>query len=79
MKRNIYSLIFRENDYKNIIKNPNQNSFGWEYIDNITYLNYQEALLMKKEYEGGFPKRIIIQIKIDKVYLTNTQLLLDKI
>ena len=56
MKNNTFFIVFRKGDPREIVPNPNQDRWGWEFVDNIEYFTYDEAELMREEYAAAFPQ-----------------------
>ena len=54
MNNHKFVLVFRTHNYFDGIKNNNQDSYGWELVDNIEYTDYTTAKAMMAEYQQAF-------------------------
>lgn len=59
MINNTFFIVFRRGDHRDVIKNPNQDAWGWEFVDGIEYSDYQTAKKMREEYAAAFPKHAV--------------------
>jgi hypothetical protein len=59
MKNNTFFIVFREPDHRNIIKNDEQDAYGWEFADNIEIFDYQEAKRVREEYQKAMPNFVV--------------------
>jgi hypothetical protein len=56
MINNTFYIVFRRGDHRDVIKNDNQDRWGWEFVDNIEYFDYNEAKRIREEYAKAFPR-----------------------
>lgn len=59
MINNTFFIVFRSADHRNVIKNDSQNQWGWEFVDNIEYVDYAEAKRVREEYQAAFPQFVV--------------------
>jgi len=59
MNNNTFYLVFREPDHRNVKKNPNQDPWGWEFVDGIEIFSYKEVKVLLEEYSLAFPKFVV--------------------
>lgn len=59
MKNNTFFMVFRTNDHRDVIKNDSQDAWGWEFVDNIEYFDYNEAKRVREEYQKAFPQFVV--------------------
>lgn len=62
MKNNTFFIVFREPDHRNVIPNPNQDRWGWEFADKIEYTDYKEAQRVREEYAATM-KNFVVRIR----------------
>jgi hypothetical protein len=59
MINNTFFIVFRVPDHRNIVKNTNQDEWGWEFVDSVEYSDYNEAKRIREEYQAAFPKHVV--------------------
>lgn len=55
MINNTFFIVFRQASPKDVIPNPNQDRWGWEFADLIERTDYKQALVDMKEYQAAMP------------------------
>jgi hypothetical protein len=56
MINNTFYIVFRKSNHKDVVPNPNQDRYGWEFADNIERMDWKTAKADMEEYRKAMPQ-----------------------